>query len=380
MLMIATDRWSPDCGGRERYLEELVSHAAARGRHVTVLCGSRAAVAAFPMCSVTRGTRPLRKARLRAAVRDARAENPALQVLALSPIDGATHYQLHDGLFEHAFAAERDAMQSRVRRATFAIGLALNHHRRGLMRDQRSVVLRGRAVMAFSQRTAHQVVERFGVDPAHVVVDRPGVDLSRFRPFSGDAPPRAGDRRLRLAFVAHNFALKGLRAAIATVGGLHRYGVDAMLTVAGAGRSGAYASFAGRIGVGTAVRFVGPLAPDAVADLYRNSDLLVHPTFHDPFPRAVVEALACGCPVITTARCGASEVLVHGKTGFVVEDPSDAVTIARFASELIDPTRLSDMRRAAAQTGSRFDATAHFDRVLDWLDSTPVARGTCMPS
>jgi glycosyltransferase involved in cell wall biosynthesis len=375
MLMIVTDEWRPHGGGRERYLEELVSYASARGRRVSVLCGSRAAAAVFSDCSVRRGVRPIRDHRMRAAVRDARAANPALRVLALTPISGATHYQLHDGLFEHAFAAERDVMRSRLRRATFPLGLALNRHRQRLMRDQKSVVLRARAVMAFSRRTAREVVERFGVDPARIVVERPGVDLSRFRP-GDDGPSTAGPGRLRLAFVGRNFALKGLCAAVAAVSWLHGHGIEATLTVAGAGRSAPYLSLAERIGVGTAVRFVGPLAPDAVADLYRRSDLLVHPTFHDPFPRVVVEALACGCPVITTARCGASEVLTHGSTGFVIEDPSDAAAIARFASELTDAARLSAMRRAAAQTGRRFDAGGHFDRVIDWLDSTQIAGTT----
>jgi hypothetical protein len=32
------------------------------------------------------------------------------------------------------------------------------------------------------------------------------------------------------------------------------------------------------------------------------------------------------------------------------------------------------MRRAAARTGARFDAAGHFDRVMDWLESTPVGR------
>jgi UDP-glucose:(heptosyl)LPS alpha-1,3-glucosyltransferase len=369
MLLVATDQWRPDGGGRELYLDELVSHLRARGRRVSVLWGSRAAAAAFSDCSVRDGVRPIRDARLRAAIRDARASNPALQVLALSPISGATHYQLHDGLFERAFAAERDVMPSRLRRAAFPLGLALNRHRQRLMRDQRSVV-RSCAVMAFSRASANDVVAAYGIPSRRIVVERPGIDLSRFAPAGDDRSGVDSPGHLRLAFVGRNFALKGLRAAIAALGALRRNGVAATLTVVGPGATGRYQALAEQAGAPAAVRFVGPLGQDAIADLYRRSDVLLHPSFYDPFPRVVVEALACGCPVITSARCGASEVLEHGANGFVVDDPVDAAAIARFAAELADSSRRSAMRRAAARTGRAFDAARHFDRVIDWLDGT----------
>jgi len=372
MLMVTTDRWRPDGGGRERYLAELVAHISARGRRVSVLCGSPAAAAVFADCRVQRGPRPLRELRLRAAVRDARAADPALRVLALSPVCGATHYQLHDGLFEDAFAAERDAMRSRLRRALVPASIAFNHHRQRLMADQMRMISQAQAVMAFSRAAANAVVERVGIPAARVAIARPGVDLSRFRPDpNGDARPNASAGTLRLAFVGHNFALKGLTTAIEALDRLRRNGVNATLTVAGADRPAWYRSLAGRLGVATAVRFAGALAPDAVADLYRASDLLVHPTFYDPFPRVVIEALACGCPVVTTARCGAAEMLTDGENGFVIDDPCDAPSIARRAAELTDPSRRSAVRRAAADAGRRFEAAGHFDRVIEWLESIP---------
>ena len=373
-LIVATDRWRPDGGGRERYLDELVSHLSARGRRVSVLCGSPAAAGAFADCSVRRGVRPLRDLRLRVAVRQGRAADPALQVLALSPIAGATHYQLHDGVFERAFAAEREVMASRLGRAMFPMGLALNRHRRRLMHDQRLVVAQALGVMAFSRSAARDVVEHFGVAPARVVVEPPGIDLSRFRPRGVDCGMDARAGELRLAFVGHNFPLKGLQTAIEAVGQLWRDGVEASLTVAGAGRTGRYRRLAERIGVAARVRFAGAIGPDAIAALYRSSDLLVHPTFYDPFPRVVVEALACGCPVITTARCGASEILVHGDNGFCVDDPRDSATIARHAAQLVEPARLAAMRRSAVRTATRLDAALHFDRVIEWLESTPADR------
>jgi UDP-glucose:(heptosyl)LPS alpha-1,3-glucosyltransferase len=372
-LLVATDRWRPDGGGRERYLEELVAHASDRGRPVSVLCGSPAAAAVFGGCTVARGVRPLRAHRLRAAVCRARTADPRLAVIALSPIRGATHYQLHDGLFEQAFAAEREAMRSRARRAFMPLAQQLNSHRRRLIDDQVRVVARAQAVMAFSDSTAAAMVRRACVPTERVTVSRPGVDLSRFHPASSaeDGVPQPALSRngaLRFAFVGHNFALKGLQTAIEAVARLRREGVDAALTVAGGGRPHWYVSLAEHLGIAAAVRFAGVLTPAETANLYRATDLLVHPTFYDPFPRVVVEAVASGCPVLTTARCGSAEILTHGVNGFVVEDPRDATTIAQLAATLTTASRRSNMRRAAADAGRRFDARAHFDEVLEWLD------------
>ena len=50
------------------------------------------------------------------------------------------------------------------------------------------------------------------------------------------------------------------------------------------------------------VTYAGALDVLALAALYRTSAALLHPTFHDPFSIACLEALASGCPVITTRR------------------------------------------------------------------------------
>ena len=70
--------------------------------------------------------------------------------------------------------------------------------------------------------------------------------------------------------------------------------------------AGAFARLAKDLGLSDRVRFVG-YCPD-VRDAYFASDFLVHPTFYDPCSNVVLEALACGLPVITTRDNGAAEL------------------------------------------------------------------------
>src|SRR5262249_15408680 len=100
--------------------------------------------------------------------------------------------------------------------------------------------------------------------------------------------------RVVALFAAMNYRLKGLGpvlAALARVPGLE-------LVVAGSPRPGGFGRLARRLGVAERVHFVGYCAD--MRGAYAACDFLVHPTFYDPCSNVVLEALACGVPVVTS--------------------------------------------------------------------------------
>ena len=124
-------------------------------------------------------------------------------------------------------------------------------------------------------------------------------------------------------FAGHNFALKGLasrfskRSASAAAG--IRAGRPIHLLVCGSGDTTSFRRLARRLGLAETVHFLG-FYPD-VEDCYWSSDFFVQPTYYDPCSLVVLEALACGLPVITTAKNGASELMNDGREGFVLSEP-----------------------------------------------------------
>jgi hypothetical protein len=52
---------------------------------------------------------------------------------------------------------------------------------------------------------------------------------------------------------------------------------------------------------------------------YQMADGLLLPTLYDPFPNVILEAMACGLPVITTTGCGGAEFIVQGSNGYVCD-------------------------------------------------------------
>jgi len=70
-----------------------------------------------------------------------------------------------------------------------------------------------------------------------------------------------------------------------------------------------------KLGIAARVRFVGGVSD--VRPFLAAADAFVLPTLYDPFPNAVLEAMAAGLPVVTSTRCGAAEIVAEGETGFV---------------------------------------------------------------
>ncbi|MBN1620071.1 glycosyltransferase family 4 protein [candidate division WOR-3 bacterium] len=73
------------------------------------------------------------------------------------------------------------------------------------------------------------------------------------------------------------------------------------------------------------IEFVGSVGPEERDELLGNADALVHPiNFDEPFGLSVVEAMACGTPVIAFKRGSMPEIIDDGKTGFLVKDVRQA--------------------------------------------------------
>ena len=110
----------------------------------------------------------------------------------------------------------------------------------------------------------------------------------------------------------------------------------------------AHAAAAGLLG--DRMRFLGWRSD--VAQLLAASDLIVHPTFFDALPTALIHGLAAGIPAVASDTGGVAEILTPG-TGMLVP-AGDSVALAAAVSALtVDPARRAAMGRAARR---RFDA------------------------
>jgi len=227
-----------------------------------------------------------------------------------------------------------------------------------------------RTIVALSQRVKCDMMRYFGADPARIEVVYNGVDVEAFRPAEASSLRlrRDGLRRSwgwedRVIFllVAHNLRLKGLDALLGALARLRTR--DVGLIVAGNDHNKPYRQLAERLGIAERVRFVGDQA-DA-APLFRAADVYVQPTFYDPCSLVVLEAMASGLPTITTAANGAGELLEHGRSGFVLNDPRDVPGLAELMEKTLDPAFRRTAGLAARRTAERCTMEANSRRYLE---------------
>lgn len=117
-----------------------------------------------------------------------------------------------------------------------------------------------------------------------------------------------------------------------------------------------------------AIRFVPYQAePTAVARYYQAADVYVHAARADTFPNTVLEALACGTPVVATAVGGIPEQVDDGRTGFLVP-VGDAPALAQRLTQLLSDAELRAQvgGEAARAARERFDLERQADAYLDW--------------
>jgi glycosyltransferase involved in cell wall biosynthesis len=109
-------------------------------------------------------------------------------------------------------------------------------------------------------------------------------------------------------------------------------------------------SLAAELGIGAEVLFVGAVPLEDVVPFYQAADVLVYPSMNETFGLPILEAMACGCPVVTSDTSSMPEV---SGGAAILSDPGDPASIARAIIEAVaggDRLRGAGIRRAGEFT------------------------------
>jgi colanic acid/amylovoran biosynthesis glycosyltransferase len=220
-------------------------------------------------------------------------------------------------------------------------------------------------VAAAATPFTRQVIEEAGVSPERAFTLPMGIDAQRFRPSAA-----RGDRTgpLRLVTVARLAEGKGHRFVLEAMRALVERGVDVTYTVIGEGPDRARVEReVARLRLQPRVNLLGSLSEDGVRAQLACADAFVLASIGvgEASPVSVMEAMACGLPVVVSRIGGTPDMVSDGVDGFLVQQrdiPALGAAIERLAGDRELRARLGDAARRRAEAS--FDSRTSARRLL----------------
>lgn len=216
-----------------------------------------------------------------------------------------------------------------------------------------------------------EIAELGWVKPDSLRVIHSGVDIEKFKPDgSRNLRNRLGfdEGDILIGAVARLSSIKGFGYLVEAMPAILAVHPTVKCVFAGVGRVKDELQFrASQMGLGHKIKFAG--FQDDAADAIRSLDIVAHPSLHtEGLPNSLLEAMACGVPVVATPVAGIPEAVVDGVTGILVP-PRDPSQIANALISLIgDRERMRQMglagRKRAEEHFNYLDKMAQFET---WL-------------
>lgn len=172
-----------------------------------------------------------------------------------------------------------------------------------------------------------------------------GVDLERYHP---PVAPDGNGSIVRVLVVGRLSHEKGHPVALEAIAELRKQGVDARLTLVGDGPFGPQLRrLARKLGIAHVVTFTGAVGQDEMPAYYREADIFCQPSFAEGIPVVLMEAMASGLPVVSSAIAGIPELVEDGVNGRLVPPGRPDL----LAAALGDLARQPQERRAMGAAG-----------------------------
>ncbi len=209
-------------------------------------------------------------------------------------------------------------------------------------------------IIAVSNFIKREIINEFNFPEEKIFVLYNGVDCDIFTLKNNGQIENS--KNLKILFVANDYKLKGLEYLLKALQNLKNVELKVV---------GNDIFYNENLIQGVNVNFLGEKHGKDLIKLYQDSDILVHPTFFDPFSNVCLEALSCGLPVITTKINGVSEILDNYKDGIVIDSPENIKNLIEAIKFFQNKGNLLDAKKMARKKAKLFSIDNHVKRLLE---------------
>ena len=229
------------------------------------------------------------------------------------------------------------------------------------------VLRSSRVLVADSESTRRDITQSYGIAPDKVRVIYPGYDPDTYSANGSDRPLRSVEGSY-LLYVGNLLPHKNLLSLLDALAILRRR-YRARLIIRGDGQPAYARAVRERVetlGLGDLVSFQGYAAEGALRDLYAGAACLVLPSLREGFGLPVLEAMACGTPVITSSSSSLPEV---GGDAALRVDAHDAIDLADAMYRVLTDTNLrEDLRERGLKWVRAFSWRRTAEQISRLLD------------
>ena len=229
------------------------------------------------------------------------------------------------------------------------------------------VLRSSRVLVADSESTRRDITQSYGIAPDKVRVIYPGYDPDTYSANGSDRPLRSVEGSY-LLYVGNLLPHKNLLSLLDALAILRRRR-RARLIIRGDGQPAYARAVRERVetlGLGDLVSFQGYAAEGALRDLYAGAVCLVLPSLREGFGLPVLEAMACGTPVITSSSSSLPEV---GGDAALRVDAHDAIDLADAMYRVLTDTNLrEDLRERGLKWVRAFSWRRTAEQISRLLD------------
>jgi glycosyltransferase involved in cell wall biosynthesis len=232
--------------------------------------------------------------------------------------------------------------------------MALSRARRGYLRlFSRLSCRRARRIIAISESTRRDLVKQWGIAADKIDIAYPGIG-EQFRPLPENEVEAFRARHSLPRFILHLGTLEPRKNLVRLIQAFARLRTDAKLVLAG-GRGWLCDEIAAeieRLNLQDKVVLPGYLADEALVFWYNAASVLAYPSLYEGFGLPIIEAMACGTPVVTSTASSLPEAA--GDAGLLV-DPHDTEMLAEALEKaLADEVLREEMRTRGLSQAARF--------------------------
>jgi glycosyltransferase involved in cell wall biosynthesis len=229
------------------------------------------------------------------------------------------------------------------------------------------------AIYAPSESTRRELIDH-GIKPEKVLCYPRGIDVQRFTPEkrNGFLARRYGVKdTCALLYVGRVSREKNLDLLVEAYGNLQTLVDQVHLVVVG---DGPYLAAMQQALARRPCTFTGVLTGDDLVAAYASADVFVFPSATDTFGNVVLEAQACGLPVIVSDQGGPRENMLPGQTGLMVTANDKEELTTAMQSFVVDAKRRRAMGAAARQYMEERSFDAAFLKMWDLYRTVPPAQ------